>query len=143
MRLGWDTQVFRAGLRVAMTKSSYVENMTAAYIDDPDGFKRDVRAATRDRFLILDENSDCLLDNDELVHILQIFGHNNIFADIRYFNAFSDPDGVESAEFIDAWTYFHTNEDQSAIDTLLDPFSRLAQNHEQDKYSRRSKISFT
>ena len=93
-----------------MDKSDFVGNMTKAYEEDAEAFKKEIRAAYKVFFPIVDTEMDCKLDQDEFIALCKGFAHNSDLADLRYFKAFNMSEGIPIVGMVDDWTQFLSNE---------------------------------
>ena len=104
-----------------MGKSDFVGNMMQAYEKDPDAFKKEILAAYKVFFPIMDINMDCILDQDEFILMLKAFAHNRTHADLRYFKAFHMSEGIPVVDMVNGYSQFLFNE------TKFDDGSRSAE----------------
>ena len=105
----WNKIVFRAGSDVALSKPRFVAEVTKAYLSDKEGLKKEITAAYRSFFPLLDRNLNCKIDAHEFLLIMQTFAYNNKAAISEYVESFNAPDGIPITNMIEAWTKFHTD----------------------------------
>ena len=116
--------MFRAGAGVALSKTDFVTKVTDVYSKDVEGFKKEIAAAFRNLIPIIDTNLDCVADSNEFILAMQVVGHNDKLADMKYFKSFNASQGVPISDLINAWVNFQTNTasdaGSGAIETYFD-----------------------
>ena len=101
--------MFRAGAEVALSKSDFVTKVTEVYMNDVQGFRKEIAAAFKNLIPIIDTNLDCVADSNEFILAMQVVGHNDKLADMKYFKSFNASNGVPISDIINAWVNFQTN----------------------------------
>ena len=98
--------------------------VTEVYSKDVEGFKKEIAAAYKNLFPIMDINLDCVADSNEVILAMQVVGYNDKLADMKYFKSFNASKGVPLDELINAWVAFQTSTttdaESHAIETNFD-----------------------
>ena len=109
LRVLYDKIVFRAGPGIGMGKSDFVGNWTQSYVNDPEAFKREIRAAYKVFIPIMDINMDCKLDQNEFILMLKAFAYNSTLADLRYFDVYNISEGIPVVNMVDRYSQYFFN----------------------------------
>ena len=106
-----------------MTKEDFVGNVTKVFLEDNEGFRKEVRAAYKAAFTLWDKNMDGLLQRSEMSFGFHLVGIQNKIKD--FFNTFDKPEGIPAMEYVEACTQFHANKEKSKNDLNTAPIERI------------------
>ena len=74
-----------------------------------------------------DTDMDNMLEADEYIRMLKVFGHNSDSGDMASFNiAFNNAESVPLTVAIEAWIQFRTDETTSATNDTMDEAIKTA-----------------
>ena len=105
--------------------------LTQAYVADPNAYVKEIRAAYRDLVSLFDANINNMIEMDEHMRALEVYGHINSAANMASFKmAYKGADSVSLEKAVNFWLQFWTGTTTTAQNDTIDEAIKTALHEE-------------
>ena len=104
---------------------------TQSYVGDPDAYIKETRAAYRDLVTLCDANMNNMLEMDEHVRVLEVYGHTNREANMASFKkAYKGAESVSLEQVVNLLLQFRIGTATTAQNDTIDEAIQTALHEE-------------